>query len=101
MFTPIEHMDNDAFQRLGRMSDNHDIRNGIITDENGEVVRYITVRDILDVISIDFAEICRKPGYYTFRIDDDDPYNRDFSFDYDFQVKPVGNTLRSISLGLF
>lgn len=100
MFTPIEHKDIDALYRLACMSDNHDPRNGIITDENGEVVRYITVRSILDVITIDFAEVCKKAGYYTFRVDGDDPY-KEVRFDYDFQVKPVGNTLRVISLGIY
>ena len=101
MFTPIEHEDNDALYRLGCMCDNHDYRNGVVTDENGEVVRYITVRDILDVISIDFTKVCGKPGYYTFCIDGDDPYNRDLIFDYDFYIKPIGNGLKEIPLGLF
>lgn len=101
MFEPIEREDIDALYRISCMSDNHEIRNGVVTDENGEVVRYITVRDILDVISIDFREICRKAGYYTFRIDGDDPYNRDLICDYDFYIKPIGNGLKEIPLGLF
>lgn len=96
MFIPIHEVD-DASYRLGRMSDNHDYRNGVITDNNGEVVRYITVFDILDVFTIDFAKVCVKPGYYTFRVDSDDPYD-DRAIEYDFWIKPLGDGLKEIPL---
>lgn len=96
MLTPEEV---DALYRLGLMSDNHDIRNGVVIDENGEVVRYITVRDMIDVQLINFAEICRKPGYYTFRVDGDDPY-QEVLLEYDFWIKPLGSGLKEIPLGI-
>lgn len=98
MFIPIEREDDDALCRLGRMSDNHDRINGVITDDNGEVVRYVTVMDILDVFSLDFKKLCGKPGYYTFRVDGDDHYQ--ILMDYDFWLKPEGNGLREIPLSI-
>lgn len=72
--------------------------NAVITDDNGEVVRYITIRDILDVVSLDFRILCGKPGYYTCRIDGDDL--DEILMDYDFWLKPEGNDLREIPLSL-
>ena len=70
--------------------------NGAIFNDKGEVVRIITIKDILDFFTIDFAKVCGKPGDYTFRVDNDD-----FTTDYEFWIKPEGNGLREIPLGLF
>lgn len=91
--------DGDALYRLGCMSDNHEYRNGVVTDDNGEVVRYITVRDMIDVMLLDFVEICKKPGYYTFRVDGDDPY-QEVLLEYDFCIKPLGSGLKEVPLGI-
>lgn len=99
MFIPIEREDDDALYRLARMSDNHDHLNGVITDDKGEVVRYVTVMDILDVFSLDFVKLCGKPGYYTFRVDGDDLYQ--ILMDYEFWIKPEGNGLKEIPLSIF
>lgn len=79
------------------MIDNHDHLNGVITDDNGEVVRYVTVKHgLLDVFTLDFKKLCGKPGYYTYRVyGDSDVYT-----DYDFWLKPEGNGLREIPLSL-
>ena len=98
MFIPIEREDDDALYRLACMSDNHDHLNGVITDDNGEVVRYVTVMDILDVFLLDFKKLCGKPGYYTFRVDGDDPHQ--ILMDYDFWIKPEGNGLKEVPLSL-
>lgn len=82
------------------MIDYHDYLNGIITDDNGEVVRYITVlNNELDVFLLDFAKICRKPGYYTFRVDSDEPDLNGY-LEYNFWIKPEGNGLKEIPLSL-
>lgn len=99
MFIPIEREDDDALYRIRRMSDNHDHLNGVIIDDDYEVVRYInvTAMDILDVLSIDFVKLCRKPGYYTFyadRVDGGEPY------EYEFWLKPEGNGLKEVPLSL-
>ena len=97
MFIPIEREDDDALYRLACMSDNHDVLNGVIIDDNGEVVRYVTVMDILDVFTLDFKKLCGKPGYYTFRVNGEG----DKFTDYDFWIKPEGNGLREVPLKLW
>ena len=99
MFIPIEREDDDALYRLARISDRPDHLNGVITDDNGEVVRYITITDEFDVIFLNFAKLCGKPGYYTFRVGGDDLYQ--IIADYDFWIKQEGNGLREIPLSLF
>lgn len=79
------------------MIEYHNYCNGVITDDNGEVVRYITINDILDVFSLDFKKLCGKPGYYTCRVDSDD----DKFMDYDFWIKLESNGLREIPLSVF
>ena len=78
------------------MIDKHGHYNGVIIDDDYEVVRYInvTVMNLLDVLSIDFVKLCGKPGYYTFRVDGDEPY------EYEFWLKPEGNGLREVPLSL-
>ena len=99
MFIPIEREDDDALYRLACMSDNHDHLNGVITDDNGEVVRYVTVMDILDVFLLDFKKLCGKPGYYTFRVEED-AFKHPIPTEYEFWLKPEGNGLREVPLSL-
>ena len=77
------------------MIEYHDYCIGVITDDNGEVVRYVTVKhDLLDVFTLDFKKLCGKPGYYTYRVyGDSDVYT-----DYDFWIKPEGNGLKEIPI---
>ena len=97
MFIPIEREDDDVLYRLARMSDNHDHRNGVIIDDNGEVVRYVTFTSEFDVFTLNFAKLCGKPGYYTYRVyGDSNVYT-----DYDFWIKPEGDDLREISIKLW
>lgn len=88
------------------MIEYHDYCIGVITDDNGEVVRYISITDnligddyLFDVIFLDFAKLCGKPGYYTFRVEDD-CFKHQLPVEYDFWIKPEGNGLREIPLSL-
>ena len=89
------------------MIEYHDYCIGVITDDNGEVVRYISITDdllshedyLFDVIFLDFKKLCGKPGYYTFRIESDF-LKHQLPVEYDFWLKPEGNGLREIPLSL-
>lgn len=89
------------------MIEYHDYCVGVITDDNGEVVRYISITDdllshedyLFDVIFLDFAKLCGKPGYYTFRVEGD-AFKHPIPTEYDFWIKSEGNGLREVPLSL-
>ena len=89
------------------MTEYRDYCIGVITDDNGEVVRYISITDdllshedyLFDVIFLNFAKLCGKPGYYTFRVEEDF-FKGQLPVEYDFWLKPEGNGLREIPLSL-
>lgn len=80
------------------MIEYHDVLNGVITDDNGEVVRYISITDnLLEVFLVGFKKLCGKPGYYTFRVNGEG----DKFMDYDFWIKPEGDGLKEIPIKLW
>lgn len=79
------------------MIDNNAYRNGVIIDDNGEVVRYVTFTSGFDVFTLDFKKLCGKPGYYTYRVEGDS----DVFTDYDFWIKPEGDGLKEIPIKLW